>query len=385
MKRGKRKYVSLGIILICMFTCLPDIWGDNGKCENRKIEEIIELMGKNHLDVEAAGEYSLGSVCPGKNLILAADAKGTINHVGIKLFDRRIIADYPSPVYLFVERYLLWVLLMKDEPAIKERLKEDRVLFRFGMKLNDKIYLNLKQSLREIKQDQSFIITTDNSKYAVTWLEEQRPILSISFPIQYELIWGMNKKEAEGQFQDGLKAFLSKERNLPVEALPTEMSLIRDNCYRSEGDFYGLEDITSYRYYTKRADHTYSLIYDRVNPVESVANLFTAYPDSMIKIEITQRMYGGKRELFTVPLTDFISFCRENGCEIFVGIERQDENSMAGTAIMVNRSLGYNHILYFNVDMRIWDNPGSYPVTAQLYAFVPMHNVSSLYGDSNKK
>lgn len=51
MKRGKRKYVSLGIILICMFTCLPDIWGDNGKCENRKIEEIIELMGKNHLDV----------------------------------------------------------------------------------------------------------------------------------------------------------------------------------------------------------------------------------------------------------------------------------------------------------------------------------------------
>ncbi len=213
MKRGKRKYVSLGIILICMFTCLPDIWGDNGKCENRKIEEIIELMGKNHLDVEAAGEYSLGSVCPGKNLILAADAKGTINHVGIKLFDRRIIADYPSPVYLFVERYLLWVLLMKDEPAIKERLKEDRVLFRFGMKLNDKIYLNLKQSLREIKQDQSFIITTDNSKYAVTWLEDQRPILSISFPIQYELIWGMNKKEAEGQFQDGLKAFLSKERN----------------------------------------------------------------------------------------------------------------------------------------------------------------------------
>lgn len=76
-----------------------------------------------------------------------------------------IIADYPSPVYLFVERYLLWVLLMKDEPADKERLKEDRVLFRFGMKLNDKIYLNLKQSLREIKQDQSFIITTDNSKY----------------------------------------------------------------------------------------------------------------------------------------------------------------------------------------------------------------------------
>lgn len=68
-------------------------------------------------------------------------------------------------------------------------------------------------------------------------MEDQRPILSISFPIQYELIWGMNKKEAEGQFQDGLKAFLSKERNLPVEALPTEMSLIRDNCYRSEGDF----------------------------------------------------------------------------------------------------------------------------------------------------
>ena len=151
--------------------------------------------------------------------------------------------------------------------------------------------------------------------------------------------------------------------NLPVEALPTEMSLIRDNCYRSEGDFYGLEDITSYRYYTKK-DHTYSLIYDRVNPVESVANLFTAYPDSMIKIEITQRMYGGKRELFTVPLTDFISFCRKKMVVRYsLAIRSQDRNSIwQEQPIMVNRSLGYNHILYFNVDMRIWDNPGSYPV-----------------------
>jgi hypothetical protein len=385
MKREKRKYVSLGIILICMFTCLPDIRSDNERYENRKIEEIMELMEKNHLDVKAAGEYSLGSACPGKNLILGTDSKGAINHVGIKLFDRRIIADYPSPVYLFVERYLLWALLMKDESAIKERLKEDRVVFRFGMKLNDKIYPNLKQSLREIKQDQSFIITTDNSKYAVTWLEDHRPILSISFPIQYELIWGMNKKEAESLFQEDLKVFLSKERALPAEAAPTELSLVRDSCYRSEGDFYGLEDITSYRYYTKRAENQAYLIYNRANPVESVANLFTANPDSKIKIEITQRMYGGKRELFTASLTDFLSFCRENGCEIFVGIERQEEYSVAGTAIMVNRSLGYNHILYFNVDMRMWDNPESYPVTAQLYAFVPMHNVSSLYGDSSKK
>lgn len=385
MKRGKWKYVSLGIILIALFTCLPDLWGDNGKYENRKIEEIMELMEKNHLNAKAVGEYPLSSVCPGKNMILSTDSKGAINHVGIKLFDRRIIADYPSPVYLFVERYLLWALLMKDESAIKERLKEDRVLFRFGMKLTDKIYPNLKQSLREIKQDQSFIITTDNSKYAVTWLEDHRPILSISFPIQYELIWGMNKKEAESLFQEDLKGFLSKERALPAEEAPTELSLIQDSCYRSEGDFYGLEDITSYRYYTRGADHAYTLIYDRANPAESVANLFTANPDPRIRIEITQRMYGGKRELFTAPLTDFLSFCRENGCEIFVGIERLEEYSVAGTAIMVNRSLGYNHILYFNVDMRMWDHPGSYPVTAQLYAFVPMHNVSSLYGDSNKK
>ena len=58
MKREKRKYVSLGIILICMFTCLPDIRSDNERYENRKIEEIMELMEKNHLDVKAAGEYS---------------------------------------------------------------------------------------------------------------------------------------------------------------------------------------------------------------------------------------------------------------------------------------------------------------------------------------
>lgn len=383
MGRG-RKHVSLWVILISMFTCLPYLWCDDGKCGNRKIEEIMGLLVKNHLDATAKGEYALGAICPGKNLILSKDQRGEISHIGIKLFDRQIIADYPSPVYLFVERYLLWALLAKDETLVAERLAEERVSFRFGTKLNDNIHFNLRQSLARIKPDQSFIITTDNSKYAVTWLEEQRPILSISFPIQYELIWGINKKEAESRFLKDLKDYLSEVKGALDETSLEEKTLVRDSCYRSGGDFYGLEDITSYRYYTKKADHTYSLISDRAHPSESVANLFTANPDPEIQIQITQRMYGGKREVFSVPLGGFLSFCRENGCEIFVGIERQEEYSVAGTVIMVNRSLGYNHILYFNVDLRLWEGGVPYPVTAQLYAFVPMHNVSNLYGDSGK-
>lgn len=385
MTGGKGIYISLWIILISLFTYLPDVYGENGRYENRKIEEIMGLLEKNHLNAKSKGEYGMGSICPGKNLVVTTDSRGKINHVGIKMFDRQIMADYPSPVYLFVERYLLWALLTKDEAAIQERLDEERVSIRFGIRLNEKIYPNLRQALGRIKPEHSFIITTDNSKYAITWLEEQRPILSVSFPIQYELIWGVNKKEAESGFQEDLNTYLSEGKRPFSDLSSSEMTSVRDSCFRSDGDFYGLEDITSYRYYRKNPDSTYTLIYNKAYPAESVANLFTGSPDPAVKIRVTQRVYGGKRELFTVPLLGFLSFCRDNGCDIFVGIEKQDEYTVTGTAIMVNRSLGYNHILYFNVDIRMWDDSEAYPVKAQLYAFVPMHNVSNLYGDANKK
>lgn len=380
--------VKISYQILCaflLFFCAPDMFGVHGVYENKKVEEIMGLLSKRQLNPKQGGEFALGAICPGKSMIVEKDGNGRINHVGVKLFDRKIMKDYPSPSYLFVERYLLWILLTKDEARINERIKEDRVSIRSGQSLTHSIYNNVYLSLADIKPDQSFIITTDNSKYAVTWLEDRRAVLSVSFPIQYELIWGVNKKEAESSFKADLLDFVRNVSKYPSDNIPTELEETEKGCFCSDGDFYGLEEITSYRYYHKKEPQGYRLIYNPDYPVESTANLFTGSPDPAIQIQITQRMYGNKRESYTVPLAGFLAFCRANGCEVFVGIENQLEHQIDGSVIIVNRSLGYNHILYFSVDTRIWGEGARYPVVAQLYAFVPMHNVGGLYGKNNHK
>lgn len=349
-------------------------------CSNKKVAEVLSLLCDIDTKYNETGEYRVESIGTEMPVIVVADASGVINHAGIKLFDRRIMRENPSPVYLFVERYLLWVLLTKNNETIRTRLSEERVRFRFGSSTEGDICRNLKRSLALIRPGQSMIITTDNSKYSISWVKDQSNVLSVSFPIQYELIWGMNKKEAENQFYDELKS--SKfDLKMSSASIPDHLIQINDSCYRSDGDFYGLEQITSYQYFKKKPDGSYALMSDKFNPAESVANLFTAESPGAIQADITHRLYGGRKDTFSVSLAQLKGFCKSAGSEVYVGIEKQEVNHILGTAMMVNRALGYNHILYFDVDVRVFIYPERFPVKIQLYSYVPMHNVSNLFDD----
>lgn len=349
-------------------------------CSNKRIAEILSQLSVYSLEFTTAGEYSLESVCPGKTIVVTKDRFGVIDHIGVKLFDRQVMRENPSPVYLFVERYLLWVLLTKDNNAIRDRLNEEKVRFKFESSEGGDICRNLKLCLALIRPEQSMIITTDNSKYSVSWVKDRSNVLSVSFPIQYELIWGINKKEAEGQFYDELQNF-KPDNSKSSTLIPASMIMINDSCYRSDGDFYGLEQITSYQYYRKKPDGTYVLIFDKFNPAESATNLFTAKVTQSVRTDITQRLYGGRKEVYSVSLAHLKDYCNSNGCEVYVGVEKQEANHIFGSVMMVNRSLGYNHILYFDVDLRTFSYPDRFPVKIQLYSYVPMHNVGNLFDD----
>ncbi|MGYP005874682701 len=51
--------------------------------------------------------------------------------------------------------------------------------------------------------------------------------------------------------------------------------------------------------------------------------------------------------------------------------------------ILLNRSFGYNHVMHFNAGPRMLEHPEKYKIEIQLYAYVPTHNIHSLFSEIN--
>lgn len=355
-------------------------------------QRLADIAGQ--LQAEYQIDCSSAKTCPIGNYTLSVveNSMREVCHIGFQLFLPVLTKQNPSPVYRFVERYLLELFLLKDSPAIRQKLQEDKVNLRFGNgKQPADIYSGLTNMLSAIKENFTLSITTDNSHYTVSWLEGKQPFCSLRFPIQYELMWGINKKETEAYFYTDLLHYLQAHRQkqealpLPPDKLPS----VGGNCYVWEGEWYAIEAMNTNRYYKRRSsDGKYEPLCSLSRPEESVQNLFTLDCSQQITASVTQRLYGRKKNSFEVPLHVLLNFCRQEGCEVFAGIENCNGKEVSGTLTLLNRSLGYNHLMFFKTDYRVLEHPERYPIEIQLYAYVPTHNLHSLFSEpsnTNKK
>jgi hypothetical protein len=97
------------------------------KCANKQLADLVELLPDIRLDDGFAGEVMVPAVSHTKPVLVLRNAEGVIHHIGIKFFDREIINRHPSPVYHFIERYFLELLLMPHPEDIKTKMKLEHV------------------------------------------------------------------------------------------------------------------------------------------------------------------------------------------------------------------------------------------------------------------
>lgn len=381
----QNRYTQLLVLLVvCTLEAGVAYSQSTSKFMNRKLEGIAaSLSSLYQFNSSVPQTYVLSSLCASKPVIVTVDQFRVVNHIGLKLFDRAIVEGNPSPVYNFVERLFLELLLLKSDAEIKQYLSESKVILQAGAVLQQNMAKGLLRLLADITPDQSVFITTDNSRYAISWIRNGKPILSVRFPIQYELLWGMNKAEAENRFYSDILSFRDRSKEAEALEMPRPESLIAmgDSCYCAAGDFYAIEAVTSNRYYKQRPNGSFGQLFDIQHPIESICNLFTAETPQQIEVKVAQKMYGGRKNAFTLPLSKLVNFCRMSGCEVYVGIESQEGTHLRGMVILMNRSLGYNHLFHFDTDTRILLHPETYRMEIELYAFVPIHNINNLYND----
>lgn len=280
----------------------------------------------------------------------------TIDHIGLQLFSPEMRSLGQSPIFDFLERYFLQ---LKYPPTIKSAsnmLRDDQFRFLKGT----------IATINEIRPADDFSFTNDNSLYTATWNRNGSTLLSVSFPVEYELISGENKIEAE----DNLLSDIRKTKvshHSPQTANPSESTYIND-CF-------------SNRLYFQKG----KLISSSDHPAETLANLMLSTQAlGLYDIHVTQISYGFQKKVFQVPLRQWIVFCQDSGCQLYFGIENMDEQGgISAVVLAVNQAENYNHVMTVSINTGMIDAQKG-TIEARLYPYVPTHNVLNMFANYRK-
>lgn len=343
-----------------------------------------QLQAEYGLDCTRPGTQEFGQ----NRLVVTQDSLRRIDHIGLALFPESIVRENPSPVYRFVERYLLELYLPQEQPTPEQRLKEDNVTLHFPSNPGGSLRDDIARHLPRLDEHTSLLVLTDNHRYSVSIYHGERALFVMRFPIRYELLWGMNKVEAENGFYEALLRYRPPRATAVPPLAAAQASALQpdgDGCLVLTGDSYVIAAVNNDRFYRLAPDGTCRPVLDRTHAEESLRNLFLM-PDlsAGITASVTQRMYRRRTLQFDIPLHHLLSFCRTAGCQAYVGIETCTAERVTGTVILLNPSLGYCHQLYFETDIGILDHPRRHKMSLELYAFVPTHNIGNLFDEKEK-
>lgn len=345
-------------------------------CSNKLLKEIAEQLPGVQFEKLTTSEYTLPTICKGKSIIVEYN-EGLINHIGVKFFNREVIAQHSTPIFYFIERYFLELLLLPSNDAIKTKMRMDHV----HIKTNVFSMANLRKGLQDIieavSHDFSVYVTCNNNRYSASCLVGNKLLAKIDFPVRYELITGNTKLEAENSIYPALLVYKTSAYAAPDEV---DMYAYKDSLFCANEDYYVTEDIISTSYYQKMNEN-YIPVFDSNELEESVYNLFNADYDRGIDVEVTQNLYGGKKLSYILPLEKLMDFLRDAGCLMYTGIRKYDKSTVEGVSMAVNMELGYQHMLSFSFDKRIFEEPTEHKVKVKMYSYIPIHNVSSLFGE----
>lgn len=367
-----------GLPLICLLLTLGSgqVAAQSVQYVSNSLQQLAEGLKVNYgVECKRSEVVRLGM----NQVVVESDRFGEVYHIGFRLFARDLMEHSPSPVYRFAERYLLQLYMTKSQEELDTKLKEEKVQLRYYAQQGS-AREKLQQTLAVLQREIPFIITTDNSHYTLLWRQEGKSYFMMRFPIQYELLWGMNKIECENKLQQHIQDL--KPQAAETAELPDEGTLEKqeNGCLRSAGEWYEIEEVNSNTYY-QRTDKELKPVLGPAYPLESAHNLFTILQGGNLQVVVTQKRYGGQKTTFELPLSQLLTFCKAEGCETYVGIEEMDKKQVTGCLVWINRSMGYNHVGFFTLPLKALTSGSHDTLTLELFAYVPTHNLQNMYDE----
>ena len=372
---------------------------------NRKIAEIIVLVLCCHA-LEAQNfatrqlEYLYGLMdctfpqqsdtfyCPkicALPLLIEYDQTGAVCHLGVVVFSESIKKEVGKPVCDFQERLFLEVFLQGDEAEARKLLDEYKVKWTESYAGSASFFKKLEYSLSFASKEASrYVLTKDSLTWMSSWSDSIR-FFDLKFLSNFDLILGMDKKEAETWFAEQLRDFhCDLPAVFPLIVETGELMQLNRSVYVRRDKNLFTQYMNRNLYFLRDAvTSALQLIYDRKSPEETIANLFN-HPDRQsegLDLQIKQVAYSGESQSFTMKLSDFQCFMR-NDYETFVGIETCTADTVEFSVIYKSKLYNCWHLLFVQTTPQILFDKSDV-LKATFYTFIPNHNIKNLYKEFN--
>lgn len=372
-----------GIFLFATLCMLPALVCAQGGFANRTLQDIAEQLPDFPKQNVVTSEVIIPKVSVKRPVVIERYADGTVSHIGFKLFDRSIMEKHSTPLYHFLERYMLGLMLLESDMDIYTRLKMDHVKIVSEIHPEAPLKAGLQKVVSDDTSNNSIYITSNGKEYTVSCIKNEKLHVQITFPMRHELISGYTKVEAERAFYPQLMAFLASDAEEEEDFVSQyDMEPYKEGLFCAFKESYWLDDMASTSYY-KKVGEEYVPLFDAQHTAESVFNLFNASHKFGVVAEITQSLYGQDNKIsFEVPVCELTRYMRSQNCRVYTGIKKSKGAEIQLTVMAVNAEFGYQHLFSCSLDKRMLSNPkGDYKVKAKMYCFIPTHNISSLLGE----
>ena len=350
--------------------------------QDRYRTDLLGLIAKKtgicqQIDTLKDGEYTQFTDYKSDPVTIIVE-KGRITHIGYSLFSKQQRKGFGADICNFIERYLLELEIPTTENfTILQRMKEDGVkVIKGNMELKD---------LRQLCADTTVCINLQNlneQTYTMGWRKDSTWLYILSFPIEYDLMFGTDMDERELRLLKELSYSEIHNDSLIESEQKDLVKAWQDNYYTLKGDSYLLANLNSNLYFTKNGEEKYIPIYNNLYPIESLANLLTSnLIDNDYTLEIMLRKYGFKTDTINVPLKQWISFCKDSGCKPFFGIISFEKDGITTCELIMHHDkMGYNHIMKLAFPMSNFESRKG-RISARLNSYVTSSRIKNLFDD----
>lgn len=338
--------------------------------------DLLESLARKIQFSPKAGQQDVimeAGVLHNKPLYANINDKGVVTHIGFRFFPDELKSKNKD-ILEFIERYFLELSCCSDYNQRSQKMQDDKFVFLLG---------NYPGCFSLVEGTDFKLSKVDDRYYEATWSKDGTDKLSVAFPVSYELLTGMPLNEIQKTLYQSVK---ESPNSLQLVEDLTDMIKLEDNIYGTNPvKHYELAELINRCYYLKNDSLEFSAIYDTCHFNYSIANLFHI-PNlgHGRELQIKQNLYGFKSMAFTVGVSEWVSYCLNEGMNIYFAVENETIENIKAVVLVENKNWGYNHMLSVTVPRDFISNP-TVKLTATLNAFIPTHNVQNLYQEYKDK
>lgn len=335
--------------------------------------ELKRLSAQLSLPIDSLREGYSHVKAKGYNVTVRME-QGEIENIGLSLFADEMRGAGNGLLLDFIERYALQLRMPQPDKTASLMMRDDGVVFSHGS----------AATFSTLKTTDAFNYTKQLGRYSCSWQRGGQTVLELSFPAEYQLLCGENKIDVDQRLERDLMLTLVGDTTFVQPDKASLQPTSQQQFFISRGGTYLDNRLSADTYYERLDNGKFRLLANASLPAESAANMMlrTATPGSYT-LDIEQSLYGYETKRMSVPLKQWIAYCQQSGCQLYFGVEATKTDSVRAMLLAVNNTADYNHLLTFTVPLAVIDNQQGV-IEAQLYSFVPMHNVRNLFGKYKK-